>query len=85
MSARAPQSAHDDRVESECRVSMDVMDNTADIRARALADLTRAAQHGGDELPAAMRTAFVAGVEPFEIAEASGLDEQQVRDILGAV
>jgi hypothetical protein len=64
---------------------MDLMDNTSDVRTRAIADLTLAVQRGGDELPAAMRTAFVAGVEPFEIAEASGIDEQQVRDILGAV
>jgi len=32
-----------------------------------------------------MRTTFVAGVEPVEIAVASGIDQQQVRDIFGAV
>ena len=57
----------------------------AGVRARALADLTLAAQTGRDELLAAMRTASVAGVEPFEIAVASGIDQLQVRDIFGAV
>ena len=59
------------------------MDTTADPRARAIADLRLAAEHGGDELEAAARAAFVAGLEPFEIAEISGWDMPRVREVLG--
>lgn len=66
-------------------VTMADMSDTADVRSRALADLRLAAEHGGEELRAAARTAFVAGVEPFQIADVAGIDEQQVREILGTV
>jgi hypothetical protein len=62
---------------------METMDDKADRRARAIADLTMAAEHGGDQLEATARAAFVAGLEPFEIAELSGMDMARVWEVLG--
>ena len=59
------------------------MGETRDARARAMADLPLAASVGGDELAATVRAAFVAGVEPFEIAELSGLEMPKVWGLLG--
>jgi hypothetical protein len=42
-----------------------------------------AAEHGGDQLEATARAAFVAGLEPFEIAEISGMDMARVWEVLG--
>jgi hypothetical protein len=60
------------------------VDDKGDVRARAIADLQLAVHSGSEgEVAAAVRTAFVAGVEHYEIAELSGLGESGVLGILG--
>jgi hypothetical protein len=58
------------------------MDDKGDMRMRAIAEMALAAETGGDVDPAA-QAGFMAGVEPYEIAELSGLPMRQVLGILG--
>jgi len=55
------------------------LDGNGDMRMRAIAALALAVETGGDVEPAA----FMAGVEPYEIAELGGLPMRRVLDILG--
>ena len=58
------------------------MDDTGDVRSRAIAQLVLAVDTGGD-VDQAVQAAFMAGVEPYEIAELSGLPMRRVLEILG--
>jgi hypothetical protein len=58
------------------------MDDKRDIRMRAIAELALAAETGG-EVEQAVQAAFMAGVEPYEIAELSGLPMRRVLESLG--
>jgi hypothetical protein len=49
---------------------------------RAIAELALAAETGGD-VEQAVQAAFMAGVEPYEIAELSGLLIRRLLGILG--
>ena len=61
-------------------VSVD--DDKGDMRMRAIAQLALAAEGGGD-VDDAVRAAYMAGVEPYEIAELGGVPMRQVLTILG--
>lgn len=54
------------------------MDDKGDMRMRAIAELALAVETGGD-IEQAVRAAYMAGVEPYEIAELSGPPMRRVR------
>ena len=58
------------------------MDDKGDMRLRAIAELALAVETGGD-VEKAVQAAFMAGVEPYEIADLSGLPMRRVLEILG--
>ena len=58
------------------------MDDKGDVRMRAIAQLSLAVETGGD-VTEAVQAAYLAGVEPYEIAELSGLPMRRVLGILG--
>lgn len=55
---------------------------TTDMRARAIAELAFAVETGGD-VEQAVHAAFMADVEPYEIAELGGLPTRRVLEIPG--
>jgi hypothetical protein len=59
------------------------MDDKGDMRMRAIAELALAVETRRGVDPA-VQAAFLAGVEPYEIAELSGLPMRRVLEILGA-
>jgi hypothetical protein len=52
------------------------------MRLRAIAELALAVETGGD-VEEAVQAAFMAGAEPYEIAELSGLPMLRVLEMLG--
>ena len=54
-------------------------DDTGDVRLRAIAELALAVETGGD-VKQAVQAAYLAGVEPYEIAELSGLPMRRWAD-----
>jgi hypothetical protein len=58
------------------------MGEEGDMRTRAIAQLSLAVEAGG-EVEQAVQAAYLAGVEPYEIAELSGLPMRRVLDSLG--
>ena len=58
------------------------MDDKGDMRTRAIAELAQAVETGGD-VEQAVQAEFMAGLEPYEIAELSGLPIRRVLKILG--
>ena len=58
------------------------MADKGDVRLRAIAQLVLAVETGGD-VDQAMQAAYLAGVEPYEIAELGGLPMHRVLQILG--
>ena len=58
------------------------MDEKGDTRTRAIAELALAVETGGD-VEQAVQAVCVAGVEPYGIAELSGLPMRRVLDVLG--
>ena len=61
-------------------VSVD--DDQGDMRMRAIAQLALAAERGGD-VDNAVRAAYIAGVEPYKIAELGVVPMRQVLTTLG--
>lgn len=57
-------------------------DDKGDIRTRAIAQLALTVDTGGD-VEQAVQAAYMAGVEPHEIAELSGLPMRRALKILG--
>ena len=57
-------------------------DDKGDMRLRAIAELALAVETGGD-VEQAVRAAFMAGLEPHEIAELGGLPMRRVMAVLG--
>lgn len=57
-------------------------DDKGDVRTRAIAELALAVETFGD-VEKAVQAAFMAGVEPYEIAELSGVPMCRVLEILG--
>ena len=58
------------------------MDDKGDMRLRAIAQLALATEEE-DGVDEAVQAAFMAGVEPYEIAELGGLPMRRVLKILG--
>ena len=58
------------------------MDDKGDMRMRAIAELALAVETGGD-VEQAVQAAYLAGVEPYEIAELGGMPLRQVLVVLG--
>jgi hypothetical protein len=58
------------------------MDDKGDMRMRAIAELALAAEARGD-VDQAVQAAFMADVEPYEIAELSGLPMRRVLETVG--
>lgn len=61
---------------------MDGMDDKGDMRTRAIAQLNLAVETGGD-VDETVQAAHMAGLEPYEIAELSGVPMRRVLEILG--
>jgi hypothetical protein len=61
---------------------MDSVDGVSDTRMRAIAELALAVETGGGVDPA-VQVAYLAGVEPYEIAELGGLPIRRVLENLG--
>ena len=59
------------------------MDDKGDVRLRAIAELALTAESGRD-VEEAVQAAYLAGVEPYEIAELGGVPLRRVLEILGA-
>lgn len=57
-------------------------DDKGDMRMRAIAQLALAAE-GGEDVDNAVRAAYMAGVQPYEISELGGVPMRQVLTILG--
>lgn len=58
------------------------VDDHDDVRLRAIAQMALAVELGGD-VEQAVRAAYMAGVEPYEIAELSGLPMRRVLEFVG--
>ena len=58
------------------------MDDKGDMRMRAVAELALAVETSRD-VEQAVQAAFMAGLEPYEIAELSGLPMRRVLEMLG--
>jgi hypothetical protein len=58
------------------------MEDKGDMRMRAIAELALAVETGGD-VEQAVQAAFMAEVDPHEIAELSGLTMRRVLRMLG--
>ena len=58
------------------------MDDKGDMRMRAIAQLSLAVETGGD-VTEAVQAAYLAGVEPYEIAELGGLPMRRVLETVG--
>jgi hypothetical protein len=58
------------------------MNGNGDQRMRAIAELALAVETGGD-VEQTVQAAHMASVEPYEIAELSGLPMRRVLEILG--
>lgn len=61
---------------------MAAADDKGDLRTRAIAELALAVETGGD-LEQAVQAGYMAGVEPYEIAELGGLLMHGVLEIPG--
>ena len=58
------------------------MDDKGDVRLRAIAELALAVETGGG-IEHAVRAAYLAGVEPYEIVALGGLPMRRVLEVLG--
>jgi hypothetical protein len=58
------------------------MDDKGDVRLRAIAELALTAESGRD-VEEAVQAAYLAGVEPYEIAELGGVPLRRVLEVLG--
>ena len=58
------------------------MESGGDAQMRAIAELALAVETGGD-VEEAVRAAYQAGVEPYQIAELGGVSMRSVLEVLG--